>query len=211
MRQKLLVLLFAFVWFPLVTAMIGCVMAKKPETTQEAWLQRVGNELEKNEWEVEGKRFSLDFGKRNYDYRKIAEYICEFEDFSPVPYKDPNGQGFVIGCGINAGRLKHLTYNQSISIMAHAIEKLSNEVFEAYGNVTQNEMTALVSIRYNTPQTKSITKNNHVISLVKNRNHLHLRDYYEDQIQGVERNVGYSLNGLRKRRDSEISLLFNLL
>jgi len=159
--------------------------------------------------EYENRPFALDFSKPDYNYREIAEYICAFEGYSPSAYSDPGG-GFSIGCGsLSFMGDQKMDYETAINIVAREAKRLSDEIYNVYGSVSQKEIQALVSIRYNTPQKRSITTDPRVITYVKMEKHEKLKDFYESQIQHVEKSVGYSLNGLRHRREHEIALLFN--
>lgn len=142
-------------------------------------------------------------------YRKAAEYICKHEGFEPKAYKDPGGVGYVIGCGSNARGRKHILYRDAISIVEQEVERLAPLVFEAYGDVSASQFDGIVSILYNTPHQQAIVKNKQLVLNVKSGNRDATRAYFERDIVSIEKYVGYSLNGLRKRRDDEVLKIFN--
>ena len=138
----------------------------------------------------------------------MAELICDFEGFESEPYEDLSKGGLVIGCGMMAGNRKYITKEESVSILAYAVQNLRNEVQSVYPNLNSQQIAGIVSIRWNTPVRKDITQNEDVILAVKSGDREAVKGFYRKQISSLEKFLDIRLGGLHKRREKELNLIF---
>ena len=93
-----------------------------------------------------------------------------------------------------------MTEQQSLRILEMEVKRLIRKVEGVYGNQTQDRMTALVSVLYNTPTYHAIISDKALIGAVKG----HREDV-------VREKLWHSMAGVNKRRAEEIGLLFNTI
>lgn len=135
---------------------------------------------------------------KGYDIRSISEYIAKYEDFSSTPFPDPSGIGTVIGYGFQPRGREHMTREQGNAILDAEVKRLIPQIIERYGYVSQNKMTALVSILYNTPTYRKVITNNEIVE-----------DFKQGNREKLEKHFHHSLRGIRIRRSDDLALYFN--
>jgi len=142
------------------------------------------------------------------DYIATARFICDMEGFESQKYRDPSGHGWVIGCGHAARGRETITRAESEAIVAQEVERLAPTIFGAYGAISQQKFTGIVSILYNTPVRRDIVANKNVVEMIASGDAENTRWFFDRQIRAVENAAGVSLGGLRKRRAKEFEMIF---
>ena len=135
---------------------------------------------------------------KGYDTEAIAEFIAKYEDFSPTPFPDPSGNGYVIGFGFQPRGRTYMTRLQATRILEAEVKRLVPQVTAKYGFQSQNKMMALVSILYNTPTYRKVVTSDEVIE-----------DFRNGRIEKLRKHFKHSLRGIQKRRNDELALYFS--
>ena len=138
----------------------------------------------------------------------MAELICDFEGFESEPYEDLSKGGLVIGCGMRAGRRKHITKDESVRILSFAVGNLRHEAESKYPDLNSEQIAGIVSILWNTPKRRDIITNNVITTAVKNGDKKTVEHFYKRQIVYLEKLLNVQLGGLHKRRKKELNLIF---
>ncbi|MED9905179.1 MAG: DNRLRE domain-containing protein [Lachnospiraceae bacterium] len=159
--------------------------------------------------------------KDNYDYSYVASFIMKFEDFSPVPYyptKDEEEEGIkTIGYGHKDRKKQYsddyyMTEKEAFDLLVSDIKEnyptdFVDAIIESHGTLTQNQLDALVALRFNN-YSLTVEGSPNFLTLLKQKSY----SGYEFEKAVVDQFLTYTkqnetvLGGLVKRSVAEAML-----
>lgn len=136
-----------------------------------------------------------------------TEFISSFEGFRSCPYSDAGG--YSIGYGTYAEENSQcISKEEGKKRLRYSINGVYKRVLkiEEYKHLNDNQIASILSFGYNTPRDMPVLNNKACIN-----------SFSEENREGIEKCLySYTLKGskyergLRKRRNAEIELFFNI-